>query len=168
MRHPVVSFTYPTPNQIATLEEVLSSSEANIDSLYDRYVLFSHKDDALHHNCPMFEVLEQDIDKSPVRVTARKHYNKMVALYGQEVVNKFVIKDLDYLEKKILKLLNFAFDEVYQTNTIQVEFIKDLEYNVNYTSLPHFLYNLLGKHFDIVNQRLRKTPVEIVIKKRED
>ena len=165
MKHPVVSFMYLHVEQIPLLEELLSSNKEGLHALHSRYVLFGHESIKDHQDCQMFELLAKDIEGCTHK-WVREYYHKLIQKHGKEWVDLLVIHDESIIRNKILKILEFAFDSVYKTNTIRVRFQKYTDSPKEYQSISPLLVATLVDNFDIEDRHVATRNCYLTITKR--
>lgn len=154
IKYPVVSFTYLQLEQFSVLEEIFSSNtEDEIKGLHDRYVLFAHEKNKLHHDCPMFEYLLDDINESKVPFIL-DNYHRLVKKYGKDLVDLLVVSDENTIKNKIIKLLDFTFNNVYDADIIRVEFLRYGSPSKDFISIPSIIYEAIEENYDIINKQL--------------
>lgn len=163
-----ISFTYIHLDQMPLLEEILSSNKNGIQELHDRYVLMNYdKGDKSQHDCPIVEILYKDIQNSD-RPYIHKYYQYLLKTYTKDLVDLLIIHDETVIVKKILNIINFAMDKIYDTETLKVDLLKFRDSPSEISSMPELIYSTLGMNFDIIDQHLVGKQNYIIIKRRKE
>ena len=144
---PKISFTYFKFDQIPLLDGILSSTDNELDQLYDHYTLLNHEDHPLFHSCIIYDILYEDLEKSDLGYI-KMFYNDFVEKYGQDKV------DRNILMNKIYDVITFAFDKIYKTDKIVLDFWKMPEVSKYQSSIPDIIYQVATEHFTIISNNV--------------
>lgn len=150
---PVLSFTYFKVDQFKSLDDILSSSDENIESLYKNYTLVGDENYPDYNLCPIYDVLYSDIVNCDLD-GIKNMYNGYVDKYGQSKVNKIIIRESKFVEKKIYDIILFAINNVYKTDKIALSFYRMPSVGRYRSSIPDIIYYIATKHFTITSQRV--------------
>ena len=147
---PIIEFTYFKPDQISSLEEIISSSD-KLEAFNNRYVLISHEDHPMYNNCIIYDILYSDMKKYNDEYI-NNFYDKFVEKYGQSNIDKIILKDENPIRNKLYSILVFAFDKVYKCDTIEIRFWKGEEFKDFHSSISNIIYSVIDENFTILNQ----------------
>jgi hypothetical protein len=163
----VVSFTYISLEQMPLLEEILSSNKDGIKQLNERYVLLCNDEtNKFHHDCPMIEILKEDIYNFK-DFGFIQYYENLKNVYGKELVDLLIIENKEIIQNKLINIINFAMNQIYKSDVIRVELSKFQQSWREKTSIPDLIYSTIGMNFDIIDQYLIEPQSYMIIKRRK-
>lgn len=171
---PILRFSYITAYDIQRLSSVMVVKPYALRCVINNYTLTRDQDDPLIQLCPIIEIPFADLQNIQEDHHLLDTYNNLVNTFGQEVVDLCIPKDIDPIRKKILKIIMFAMDKVYNSDKIRIEFNR---YNLPEvsgkivraeSSIPSMIYEAAQENFDIVDQELSGQLYYIQIEKRRN
>jgi len=140
-----------------TLEESINDYLSISDIKYHSNFEYVCMGQILYDDCKFLEDNTRDIF-----INLYKHLRNK---YGQKFMDIIVTKNNDKIVKNITNVINFMFDKVFKTDTIQVIF-SNVSGNKNEKSnYPNLIYSALQQNFIIKSQRENEMNHFIIIQK---
>jgi phosphoglycerate-specific signal transduction histidine kinase len=164
---PILSFTYfhiddMNEDQIISyLDKIMNADEKNIQRIYNEYVLFSHENNTLFHDCPIHEIMKKDLIVSHT-LSLDKLYTKLLEKYDQSLIDKFILVDDINIRQKLLNIITFAFDKIYKDYSKINILINGYNENNFYKSIPDIIYSILITYFHIMSTKVIDDKLEII------
>lgn len=170
-----IAFVYCVPSSIINDDygKIIDLSiQCNNDAKY--YDLIGMSEYPLIRVCTPPEILYDDMIRFPESYLIWEEYKTLVNQYGQDVVDRFIMKDESLVKEKILNTLIFAMDTMYKSDNIVIEFTRSVDTQVNGMSyletygMTNLLYSVIQENFTIIDQNLIDKINYVYIRKRSE
>jgi len=166
---PTLRFTHIHRGELNTIDSILSSvTEESIKDLCDRYVLISHTNDKLTHECVIVDICEDDImyTEGPNKEAVIEEYNNILEKHGPSLVNKIIVSDAKHIMNKIKAIIDFTLDKVYKCDEISIYWAKYKISPDEVSSTPGLIYATLQSCYHITEHMELPKSYNAKIKRR--
>jgi hypothetical protein len=141
---------------IGKIKEIFeSTNKEGLVSISDHYWLVDHESSPNSHICTISDLMETDIGS----LEDNEVYCDLINKYGRDLTDLFVHSNQDIVEKKVVDLIHFAIDKIYNSNEIEVILY------FNDSDIQEVIINAMTNNFNVSYVASSRNETHLLVKK---
>lgn len=162
----IIKFTTLHVSQLFLLTGILELQKDALQKTNGEYAIYVTETDPNVVNCPICDIPYSDIINDQ-NIDPYDLYTKMLAMYGQDLVDIIVPRNDEVIETRVKNILDLVMDKVFKTDELEVIIYSNNPLEPNHRStMAQLIRKTIYKYFNCISSEVNNTPHGYVTEER--